>query len=86
MTPMKFKIGLINPRSLGTRHEEFLAALLKNDIDILAVNETWLREGEEATAPNISGYRLRHVPRPPGLRSRGGGVGFYISGKYPPGY
>lgn len=77
MAPRKIKIGLINPRSLRTGHEEFVVALMKHDIDILAVNETWLRQGEEETAPILSGYHFRHVPRPPGLRGRGGGVGFY---------
>ncbi|VVC96535.1 unnamed protein product [Leptidea sinapis] len=26
----------------------------------------------------LPGYRLQHIPRPPFVRSRGGGVGFYI--------
>lgn len=78
MAPRKIKIGLINTRSLRNGHEEFVVALMKHDVDILAVNETWLRKGEEETAPILSGYHLRHVPRPPGLRARGGGVGFYI--------
>ena len=47
--------------------------------DILAVNETWLRPGEEDRAPKVVGYRLKHCPRPVHIRGgRGGGVGFYI--------
>lgn len=47
--------------------------------DIMAVNETWLRTGEEDRAPKLSGYRLIHTPRPAHVRrGRGGGVGFYI--------
>lgn len=71
-------IGLLNPGSLGTRHEEFLVALERRSVDIMAINETWLREGEEQRAPSPPGYRLRHTPRPLSVRSRGGGVGFYI--------
>lgn len=71
-------LGLLNPGSLGTGHDEFYAAVEKHGVDILAINETWLRSGEEARAPAPPGYRLRHVPRPEGVRSRGGGVGFYI--------
>lgn len=49
------------------------------DIDILAVNETWLRPGQEGRAPTVPGYRLRHICRPHYVCSgRGGGVGFYV--------
>ena len=44
----------------------------------MAINETWLREGEDRRAPAHPGYRLRHIPRPARIRSLGGGVGFYI--------
>ncbi|CAB3261132.1 unnamed protein product [Arctia plantaginis] len=45
----------------------------------MAINETWLRPGEEGRAPSVPGYRLRHTPRPNSVRGgRGGGVGFYI--------
>lgn len=74
----KLKVGLLNAGSLGTRHDEFLVAMERHSVDIMAINETWLREGEEGRAPAVPGYRLRHVPRPQGVRARGGGVGFYI--------
>lgn len=72
------KVGLFNAGSLGTNHDNFIASVTRNDVDLLAVNETWLREGEEGRAPALPSYRLRHIPRPRGVRSRGGGVGFYI--------
>lgn len=78
MIRKKMKIGFINPGSLGTNHDEFLAALVHHDFDVLAINETWLRTGEEGRAPSPPGYYLRHIPRPCSVRSRGGGVGFYI--------
>lgn len=71
-------LGLLNPCSLGTRHDEFIVAMQRHGADIVAINETWLRAGEEARAPAPPGYRLRHVPRPAAVRSRGGGVGFYL--------
>lgn len=71
-------IGLLNPGSLGTRHDEFLLAMEQHSVDVMAINETWLRAGEEARAPSPPGYRLRHAPRPAGVRARGGGVGFYL--------
>lgn len=64
--------------SLGTRHDEFLVAMDRNDVDIMAINETWLREGEDSRASSVPGYRLCHIPCPAAVRSRGGGVGFYI--------
>ncbi|CAG9098049.1 unnamed protein product [Plutella xylostella] len=66
--------------SLGSKakHEEFVVAVTNESPDILAINETWLRQGEEQRAPAVPGYRLRHVPRAratrPGERDRGGGV------------
>lgn len=71
-------LGLFNAGSLSTRHEEFIVMLERHAVDILAINETWLRAGEESRAPAPYGYRLRHVPRPTTIRPRGGGVGFYI--------
>ena len=72
-------VSLFNAGSLGTRHDELLVAMESLSPDILAINETWLRKGEERRAPSPPGYTLRHIPRPPDqMRARGGGVGFYI--------
>lgn len=79
MTTKYLKVGFWNAGSLGTKHDEFIAALLGSDVDIMAINETWLRTGEEGRAPSVPGYRLRHVPRSLSVKKgRGGGVGFYI--------
>lgn len=72
------KFGFLNPCSLGTRHDEFLYAMDRHNVDVMALNETWLRDGEEGRAPVVPGYQLRHIPRSAEVRSRGGGVGFYI--------
>ncbi|KAJ8704264.1 hypothetical protein PYW08_012988 [Mythimna loreyi] len=72
-------VGLFNAGSLGSRHDEFLTAMGNIAVDIMAINETWLREKEEGRAPCVPGYRLRHVPRTRTVRGgRGGGVGFYL--------
>ncbi|KOB65395.1 Uncharacterized protein OBRU01_21952 [Operophtera brumata] len=56
--------------------------MMRHPVEIMAINETWLREGGEARAPVLPGYRLRHAPRDSagsgGGRDRGGGVGFYL--------
>lgn len=73
------KVGLYNPVTLGTHHDDIIAAVVNSHVDILAVNETWLRPNEEAKAPIISEYNLRSAPRPPCIGGgRGGGVAFYI--------
>lgn len=73
------KVGFINVGSLGTGHDDLISALDRQRVDIMAINETWLRPGEEGRAPVVPGYRLRHTPRPASVRAgRGGGVGFYV--------
>lgn len=75
----KIKLGLFNAGSLATKHDELHIAVDRLQPDILAINETWLSAGGEAHAPKLSGYRLRHSPRPRTVKAgRGGGVGFYI--------
>ncbi|KAJ8706722.1 hypothetical protein PYW07_012800 [Mythimna separata] len=80
MAPSKcIKFGLLNAGSLGTNQDEFLIAMGNHSVDIMAINETWLRKGEEDRAPSVPGYKLRHIPRPVSIRGgRGGGVAFYI--------
>lgn len=79
MVKMKFlKLGLFNAQSLGTKHDELTVAVQRQNPDVLAINETWLRVDQDAKAPVIPGYRLRHVPRPLSVASRGGGAAFYI--------
>lgn len=73
------KFGLLNAGSLGTKQDEFRIAMSEHLVDIMAINETWLRQSEEGRAPSVPGYRLKHVPRSTSVRGgRGGGVGFYI--------
>ena len=73
------KVGFLNAGSLGTNHDDLTSMLERHCFDIMAINETWLRPGEEGRAPVVAGYRLRHAPRPACVRSgRGGGVGFYL--------
>ncbi|KAG6454220.1 hypothetical protein O3G_MSEX008573 [Manduca sexta] len=68
-------LGLLNARSLNTGSEELLLSVEINSPDILAINESWIKPGEEALAPAIPNYRFLHRAR---QGMRGGGVGFYI--------
>lgn len=73
------KVSLFNAGSLGTKHDEITTIIERESPDIVAINETWLRDREDGRAPTVPGYRLRHTPRPAATRrGRGGGVGFYV--------
>lgn len=69
-------LGLLNVRSLNTGRDDLVAAVVRYQIDILALNETWLKQGEVKYAPMIPGYQLKLKPRPDD--AAGGGVGFYV--------
>lgn len=70
------RIGLLNVRSLNTGKEELCASVQVYDLDILALNETWIKKGGDKYAPTLPGYVFKHKPRE--SNQRGGGVGFYI--------
>ncbi|KAI8441229.1 hypothetical protein MSG28_014878 [Choristoneura fumiferana] len=63
--------------SLCTNHDNIAVLCARHNLALLAINETWIRAGEDGRAAVIPGYRFRHSPRPQGERSRGGGVGYY---------
>lgn len=69
-------LGLLNVRSLNTGQDELLISIEKYKPDILALNETWLKQGEEKCAPKVSNYIFKHRPRTG--EGRGGGVGYYV--------
>ncbi|CAH2248378.1 jg6192 [Pararge aegeria aegeria] len=70
------KLGLLNVRSLNTGRDELLASIDRYKPDILALNETWLKQYEQNYALVVPGYVLKHKAR--AGDARGGGVGFYV--------
>lgn len=75
LTKNNFKLGFLNARSLNTGRDELESAIETHKPDILALNETWIKEGGELIAPSIHGYVFKHKAR---RKRTGGGVGFYI--------
>ncbi|XP_045541842.1 uncharacterized protein LOC106718371 [Papilio machaon] len=69
------RLGLLNIRSINTGQDELTATLLNYSPDIVALNETWLKSGEEAAVPSIPNYKFLHRAR---QGKKGGGVGFYV--------
>lgn len=72
----KFKLGLLNIRSMNTGQDELVCTMDNFKPDILALNETWFKKGQESSAPKIPGYVVKLSPRPSG--HKGGGVGFNV--------
>jgi len=71
-------LAALNAHSLGApgRLTEVEGLLKESKIDVLAVNETWQKQGEEY---DIEGYRYVGKPRDQKRKSHGGGVGFFIA-------
>ena len=72
-----FSFTLFNARSARNKAMAIRDYVVDNNIDILALTETWLRPGNcddlEVGILCSNGYRFLHAPRTHG---RGGGVGF----------
>lgn len=72
-------VGLFNAGSLNTGQDEFVAAVQRSGPDILAINETWIAQGQDFKAPNLQQFRFIHKSRDSSIKGgRGGGVGFYV--------
>lgn len=70
------RLGLLNAQSLYTGNDELCSMLLNYDPDIIALNETWIKNCNDRFIPSMPGYILKHTPRP--KSQSGGGVGFFI--------
>ena len=68
---------LLNVRSAQNKPSLIADFIVENELDVLALTETWLKETDSTQSHTISemtpsGYRCLHVPR---SRGKGGGVG-----------
>jgi exonuclease III len=68
------KLTLWNANSIRNKIDEIFLALLKEEIDILAINETKLEKDKELFSVNNDQYNYRFKSR----NKYGGGVGFII--------
>lgn len=71
--PQSLTAGVINAQSVCNKTDDITSFVLENNLDILAISETWLCEGDTLTQGDLTpcGYTLLHVPR---HGRRGGGV------------
>ena len=70
------QLAVCNARSVKNKTTAIVDYVIENDLDVVAITETWLGDDEVDKVPigNLcpKGYKLVHEPRPCG---RGGGVG-----------
>jgi hypothetical protein len=83
--PIRFKpldFTLLNVRSVKNKPHIIKDFVVDNDIDLLALTETWLRSGntDQMIISELcpTGYSFVHLPRP----SRGGGVGLLYNNRF----
>ena len=68
----KLKLAHINIRSCRNKEVEISLFLKENDIDILSLNETWLKSNFKLDIPNYT------IARRDRLRRQGGGVAILV--------
>ena len=54
--------------------------ILERKIDVMAITETWLREGDDPLINNLCppSYKFMGIPRPKVKGCKGGGIGFVL--------
>nr|CAH7727563.1 unnamed protein product [Callosobruchus chinensis] len=75
MVQIACKDSVQSPTDILGKLEDIKTLLYNNNIDLLAISETWLNEKIETSYVAIDGYTFLRRDR----GSRGGGVGLYIS-------
>lgn len=68
-------VVLSNVRSMWNKFDEIEDLLVGNNLDVLALTETWLHQEVQDTEVRIPGYRLLRSDRP--AHKTGGGVALY---------
>jgi hypothetical protein len=69
------KLGHINVRSLFTGFSELVNIVKDNNLNIVALSETWLTKDTNSQTVSFDGYTLFRKDR----QNRGGGVGMYVT-------
>ena len=74
------RCGLLNSRSINGKEASIYELICDNDLDILALTETWCNEKSNVSLGLITppGYQIHQTPR----TTRGGGVGLIFRETY----
>lgn len=80
ITNKSISLHLINAKSVAGKAVSLCEHITEKCVDILAITDTWLREGDDRHINDRCppGYKFVGVPRPTSKGARGGGVGFVI--------
>ena len=72
--PSNFTVSVMNARSVRNKTLIIKDFVVDNNVDVLAITETWLRSGDDVIIGELipAGYCLSECPR---LGGAGGGVG-----------
>lgn len=73
-------LTLMNARSVANKAHRISEYITDNEVDILAITETWLREGDSSIVDDLCppSHKFFGIPRPAAKGNKGGGVGFVI--------
>ena len=72
------KCMYFNARSIVNKLEELELCIKEENLDIVAVTETWLTENISASEYCLEGYTLIRKDRKDQIKSRGGGLAMYV--------
>lgn len=80
ITDKSISLHMINAISVAGKAAYLCEHITEKCVDLLAITETWLREGDDCHINDHCppGYRFVGVPRPMSKGAKGGGVGFVI--------
>ena len=82
----KLKCMYMNARSIVNKRKEVELTIRDENLDLLAITETWLNDKISDEEFNISGYMLFRKDRKESNKLRGGGVAMYIRNELNPTY
>ena len=68
------KLRAINAQSIRNKTTEFIEFSIENNLDVIAICETWLKPEDNVIIGNVipAGYSFKQVPR--ATQKRGGGI------------
>jgi ribonuclease P/MRP protein subunit RPP40 len=82
----KLKCICMNARSVVNKIKELKLLVEEENVDVVAITETWLNETITDEEMNISGFVLFRRDRNDPIKRRGGGVAMYIKNELNPVY
>ena len=82
----KLKCVCMNARSVVNKIKELKLLVEEENVDVVAITETWLNETITDEEMNISGFVLFRRDRNDPIKRRGGGVAMYVKNELNPVY